>query len=308
VRANTIIAGVNKGGTTSLFVALSAHRQVFPSSIKETRYFVPAMYGRPLDPIGKYEAYFEGASDEAVRLEATPAYFYGGPRLIERVLEVCDDPKIIVLLREPVSQVVAYFGLLRSIVAIPRELTLTEYVKRADAISDRERSTSPATEWWVGARGARYADYLPAWHDSFGSNLRVLFTDDLAARPASLLQDLGTWLGIDPEPFGEVNMPRENRSMLYHNRRLQTMALRVNIRFEPFFRRHRRLKRVVRAAYYRLNGTPPDPQTDPVLDDLRAYFEEPNRRLAAQLREMGVKELPSWLVGGPVHRPKATSA
>jgi hypothetical protein len=38
-RADAVIAGVNKAGTTSLFVSLSTHPDVAPSAIKETRYF-----------------------------------------------------------------------------------------------------------------------------------------------------------------------------------------------------------------------------------------------------------------------------
>ena len=49
-RTDAIIAGVNKAGTTSLFVSLSTHPDVAPSAIKETRYFLPARYGQPLEP------------------------------------------------------------------------------------------------------------------------------------------------------------------------------------------------------------------------------------------------------------------
>ena len=50
-RTDAIIAGVNKAGTTSLFVSLSTHPDVAPSSIKETRYFLPARYGQSLPPV-----------------------------------------------------------------------------------------------------------------------------------------------------------------------------------------------------------------------------------------------------------------
>ena len=49
-RTDAVIAGVNKAGTTSLFVSLSTHPDVAPSAIKETRYFLPARYGQPLEP------------------------------------------------------------------------------------------------------------------------------------------------------------------------------------------------------------------------------------------------------------------
>ena len=58
--ANTVIAGVNKAGTTGLYVALSSHPQIAPSSVKETRYFLPLRYGRSPAPISEYASYFAG--------------------------------------------------------------------------------------------------------------------------------------------------------------------------------------------------------------------------------------------------------
>ena len=76
--SHAVIAGVNKAGTTSLFASLSTHPAVAPASIKETRYFLPARYGEPLEPLSVYDEYFAGAAPGAVRLEATPSYLYGG--------------------------------------------------------------------------------------------------------------------------------------------------------------------------------------------------------------------------------------
>ena len=76
-RTDAIIAGVNKAGTTSLFVSLSTHPDVAPSSIKETSYFLPPRYGEPLASASVWEGYFAHAGERAVRLEATPSYFYG---------------------------------------------------------------------------------------------------------------------------------------------------------------------------------------------------------------------------------------
>ena len=78
-RTDAIIAGVNKAGTTSLFVSLSTHPDVAPSSIKETRYFLPARYGAAARARRRCgTAYFADAGDRPVHLEATPSYFYGG--------------------------------------------------------------------------------------------------------------------------------------------------------------------------------------------------------------------------------------
>ena len=86
-RIDAIIAGVNKAGTTSLFVSLSTHPDVAPSSIKETRYFLPARYGEPLPPTAQWDAYFADAGDRPVHLEATPSYFYGGAAVAQAMRE-----------------------------------------------------------------------------------------------------------------------------------------------------------------------------------------------------------------------------
>jgi len=65
--ANAIIAGVNKAGTTSLFVTLAEHPDVAPASVKETKYFLPARWGQPLDPRAVYETYWECADSASVR-------------------------------------------------------------------------------------------------------------------------------------------------------------------------------------------------------------------------------------------------
>ena len=89
-RTDVVIAGVNKAGTTSLFVSLAEHPDVAPSAIKETRYFLPARYGDPLPPRQQWEQYF--TSDAPVRLEATPSYFYGGAAVATAMTSVLTEP------------------------------------------------------------------------------------------------------------------------------------------------------------------------------------------------------------------------
>jgi len=292
--ANTIIAGVNKAGTTSLFVSLQAHPQVATSSVKETRYFLPARYGEPLEPASVYESYFTHAGDRPVRLEATPAYFYGGESLVARMVEVLgSEVRAIVVLREPVSRLVSFFTFQKTRLRIPESMTLVDYLAAADRLSD--------------------ADFLPAWVDAFGPRLRVVFFDDLVSRPEIVLQEVATWLGIDPDAFPAPDLSSENRTTGFRFRGFQRVALFANDRLERFLRRHPALKQRLRAAYYRINGRAAReavPQT--VRAELEERYREPNERLAAQLRDAGVAEVPGW-VQGPrgrpaIHRRTATIA
>src|SRR3712207_9448996 len=55
---NLIIAGVGKGGTTSLFRYLGQHPQVCASRVKELRYFQSLRYGEPMAPLDQYTRHF----------------------------------------------------------------------------------------------------------------------------------------------------------------------------------------------------------------------------------------------------------
>ena len=294
--ANAIIAGVNKAGTTSLFVSLQAHPEVAISSVKETRYFLPARYGRPLEHASVYESYFTHAGDRPVRLEATPSYFYGGPPLIDRIVETLGpDVRIIVVLREPVSRLLSFFSFQKVRLRLPEDMTLPEYLAVSDGMDDADFS-DPDNEKWFGFRGGIYADYLPAWVTAFGPRLRIVFFDDLMAAPDRVLPDLAVWLGIDPDAFPETDLSSENRTTGFRLRSFQRLALFANNRMEKFLRRHPALKQRLRAAYYRLNGRASReavPQS--VRAELEERYREPNARLASQLRDFGVTEMPGWL-------------
>ncbi len=297
-RANTVIVGVNKAGTTSLFVSLSGHPAVAASSVKETRYFLPARWGRPLEPVQVYEDYFRDVGDRPVRLEATPSYFYGGEPLVQAMHELLGRPKVVVVLREPVSRLVSFFTFQKARLRLPADMTLGEYVAAGDRFGAAD-FRDPDKEPWFGFLGGCYADYLPAWLDARAVDLRVVFFDDLIGRPTEVLRDLAGWLGIDPEAFPKSELSSENRTTGFRNRGFQRAALAFNDRFERFLRRHHGLKERLRAAYYRVNGRS---ARERVPDDLRAElterYREPNARLAAQLRDSPVVtlgSLPSWL-------------
>lgn len=293
--ANAIIAGVNKAGTTSLFVTLAAHPHIAAASVKETRYFLPARWGRDLDPRAVYESYWTNDGAAPVRLEATPAYFSGGPALVTKVREVCGDPKIIVVLREPVSRLLSYFTFQQVRLRVPETMTIDEYLACADALTDDD-FRDPANEVYFGARGGVYADYLPDWTSEFGADVHVIFFDDLVARPDVTVAAAATFLGVDPAPLATLGLRSENRTRGFRSSGMQRVALDFNDRFEPFLRRHHGLKRRMRAAYFKVNGRPFPVSTTPTeRDALAARYTTANARLAEQLTLLGITALPTWL-------------
>ncbi len=300
-----IIAGVNKAGTSSLYVALGAHPDVCASTVKETRFFLPPRWGQALPPLSVYESYFEG--DQAVRLEASPSYCYGGADVATAIADNLADAQILLVLREPVDRALSFFAYQKTRLRVPRELSLAEYLAIADRMTDDD-FRDPANERYFAARGSCYADFLPAWAECFApSALHVIFFEDLVARTADVLASTVAWMGVDPARLPSRALADENRTTGFRRGGLQRIALGVNDRFERVLRRHPGVERRMRDLYYRVNGA----STAEAVDDLTRCqlaerFQEPNARLAQQLRAMGLA-LPNWLdetahADGPAER------
>ncbi len=301
-RLDVIIAGVNKAGTTSLFVSLSEHPTVVPSAVKETRYFTPARYGQPVEPVAVYEAYFPEPEVEAgdgaevsVRLEATPSYLYGAAPLARLIDETLPDARIIVVLREPVSRAISFFQYQKTRLRLPPDLSIEDYLAHADTLTAVD-FRDPANERYFAVGGSRYADFLPAWLEQFGSDrLLVLSFEELTAEPARILRETATWLGLDPSLLPAESLAAENKTTAFKSRRFQRLALGANDRFERILRRHPAVKRRMRALYFRLNGRSARSQiSDEVRRELGERFREPNARLYELLRSAGLA-VPPWL-------------
>jgi hypothetical protein len=295
MRANTVIAGVNKAGTTSLFVSLSGHADVAPASVKETRYFLPPRWGRPLEPVGVYEHYFDDAGDQKVRLEATPSYFYGGAAVADAVQDICgEDARVIVVLREPVSRFWSFFNYQKARLRIPEDMTGEAYLARADDMTDAD-FRDPENEAWFAFRGGCYSEWLPAWHERFGERLVVVWFEELMAEPALVLGTVARFLGIDPAGYASLELASENRTTAYRRAGLQRIALRANDRLERFLRRHYGLKERLRSLYYRVNGSSRrDRMPDTLRSELAVRYTEPNARLRDVLAAEG-RPAPAWL-------------
>lgn len=295
VRANAIIAGVNKAGTTSLFVSLSGHPEVAPAAVKETRYFLPPRWGQPLEPVAVYDEYFADSGTAAVRLEATPSYFYGGTAVVEAMRGVCgDELRVMVVLREPVSRFWSFFNYQKTRLRVPEDMTGEEYLGKAAGLTDAD-FRDPDNECWFGFRGGCYADWLPAWHDALGDRLSVVWFEELMQEPQRVLRETATFLGIDPAGYPSVELASENRTTGYKRAGMQKVALAANDRLERFLRRHYGLKEKLRALYYRINGSASrDRLPEPLRHELARRYVEPNAMLREQLTAMG-RSLPAWL-------------
>lgn len=295
---NLIIGGVNKAATTSLFMYLSEHPAICPSSIKEVQYFLPLRYGAlELPPIEEYAQYFDACDNSKYVMEATPGYFYGGMSVAQAIKEQLGDIRIIHLFRNPVDRLFSFYKFKKSMLELDRNISLEEYVRTCESLPSSERKKRKNNVYW-GVEGGFYADYINDWFDVFDENhLKILFTGYLKDDPALILTEICKWLGIDYTEFlASAELSLENRTVYYKNRLLQRLALLINWSAETYWRSHPRLKRALRRMYYSVNG---DSNNETMSESIREYLESVykpyNKRLAYELTNRGYLNLPNWL-------------
>jgi hypothetical protein len=246
---NLVIAGVGKGGTTSLFWYLSQHPDICASDAKEIRYFAALSEGdSDLPPIDSYAAHFRHCRGERYALEASPQYFHGGERVVEAMREVLGDPKVILTLRDPVDRLWSQFRFVKTRFGpVPDAMTFEEYVERNERVWRDDAPLIPAIVPFWHIKGGAYADHITPWFDGFGHDFRIVFFEDLARDPAEVIDGLASWLGVDRAPVRSFTYSVENRTVQTRSAVLQRMALFLNR--EELLGRHRRLKAPLRRLY-----------------------------------------------------------
>lgn len=293
---NLIIAGVNKAGTTSLFYYLKQHPQVAASSIKETFYYAPLIWGEEKADLSHYRRYFEHCSNEQVVLESTPRYLHGGAKLARAIKEDLGDIRIVMLLREPISRLYSFFSFKKRSLEIEKELSFSEFVNQCLTCSYDQPPKGDLQRNYLAIEDGFYAKYLEQWYGVFGDHLKVLFFDDLKKDPKQLTRELLEWLQLDLSFIEGINFESENKSIDYSNRRLHAIAIKAFRSAEHFFTANPKFKRTLRNLYYSINGG----QFDREIDDetrskLYAIYAPHNQELARLLAERGVKGMPEWL-------------
>lgn len=295
---NLVIAGVTKAGTTSLYRYLRQHPDIFPSDQKELRYFLPLRYGEPVGPLHEYAAHFDGWSTQRYGMEASPGYFYGGAAVAEALAATLPDVRVVIMLREPGQRAWSFFNFMRSRAQLPQEATFEPWLDRCEELVqagvDQDRSNHP----YSGLGTGRYDQWIDAWISVFGDRLRIVFFDELTKDTTATVKSLCRWLGIDEAEADSFAYHVENRTRQFRFRKLQRIALRVNMANARFLERHPAVKRSITRVYYSLNRQPARASMSPEARRRLDEFYAPTlAHLAAVLRPDELERSPRWVTG-----------
>lgn len=179
-RPNLLIAGSQKSGTTWLHQSLDKSSAIFGSKVKELDYFNKPKCHRPA-LLAEYLEHFPEQPGVRYYMESTPHYFRiprGDVDTAANVRDLLVDPKIIVILRQPVKRYASAY--VHHMMRGRREYTPT--------------ITEITDDFGMVTLG-RYAQNLEHWLGYF-PDIKVVFHDDLVSDPTGLIDDVMAYLGL----------------------------------------------------------------------------------------------------------------
>lgn len=219
---NLFIAGVEKGGTTSLWRYLDAHPDVFMSKVKEPSYFTTDRH-EAAKTEAQYLSLFEGRS-ERWRGEASVRYFYD-ELAPERIQAASAEARILIILRNPVDRAYsAYWGTSRS-----------GYERRSFREAVEVELEGGAAFEAQGPRKAYvgrsyYLRPVERFLRAFGERVLVVFLEELRQEPRREMEAVFRFLDIDPSVADEIGVDVHNTFWRPRNRLVELAMSSVRAR------------------------------------------------------------------------------
>lgn len=195
-----LVVGAQKSGTTSLFVLLSKHPQLFLPSRKEVQFFSsPALYPKGLDWYS--QEFFAACPDGRLAGEVSPQYMTS-TEIARRVHDDLPEAKIIAILRDPIDRAFSHYRM-----ACRRE---QEHRSSVEAFASAALITEEDTTAPVSDRYLQFSDYervLSEYLRLYGRDrMLILFQEDLDKRPETVMRQVCAFLGIDEVIPDNVNV------------------------------------------------------------------------------------------------------
>ena len=298
---NLLIAGVPKAGTSSLFSYLGQHPDVCTATTKEVRYFAPLMeQGGTLPPPATFARYFAHCGEQRYALEATPSYCYGGERVLRAIDETLPDPRIIIILRDPVDRLVSAYRFQQGRENLDGIRSFPEYVAACEHVYRRTNGVAPGQGHLKGLSIGFYGDYVPQWLDTFADRVRIVFFEDLTSNPLGPVGDLCRWLTIDDRAAGSFDYAIRNKTVTPRSATFARMVFGAKRKLDAVVPRGSVVRRSLRAGYRNVNSRrDASERIDPAARrDVAELYRDSNRIVADALRARGHGALPDWLSTG----------
>lgn len=288
-----IIPGVHKGGTTSLYKYLGDHDHFFAPLRKELHHFTPLIYGKQTAPLEEYLSNFKNATDNAIRLDISPSYLYGGQQIIDE-LKKLGRVKILVILRSPTQRFISFYKQGITVGRISANENIHEFLKKSKSAYETFQHDGKHIDDFYNRslREGCYAHYITPWLDAFGKDLKIVYFEDLVREPKTTLNSICSWLSI-PSIYENYTFEVANKSTRPSNQKLGKFASRFFLRYERFFRKNERLKIFLKKIYGRLNTSNYERTKPEEIEEIELFYAEHNQNFRSIMESYNLNK-PNW--------------
>lgn len=296
---NLLIVGVPKAGTGSLFAYLAQHPDICRSDEKELgyfNYFNPARHpDQEPPPIDSYMQHFTQCTGQRYAMEATPSYSFQGEPVVAAIQRVLQQPRIVLSLRSPADRLWSAYTFQRSLGNISGIHSFEEYLTECER-RRREGTDLLPHSAVQGLSIGFYAEYLGIWLEAFGGNLKVVFAEEMAGDPTTVVEELLRWLELDAEAVSAMDLGARNVTKHARSPRAARTVYTLKRRVDRANVLPPELRERFRRGYLRLNAGAlserPHPRT---LQRAEAMYRDSTAATARMLLAHGYRGLPSWL-------------
>lgn len=296
---NFLIIGAAKCGTSSLYMYLKQHPEIYMSAVKEPHFFSFTSETKKtkgpgdtvsvaITDIAEYESLFDGVKDEKAIGEASPTYIYQ-PQAPERIHQLIPDVKIIAILRNPAERAFsAYMHVVRD-----RRETANGF---AHALAmENNRINENWGPIWHYKNGGFYYQQLRRYFDLFPrDNIKIFLHEDFRKDQKSLLRDIFKFLEVDtsfePDISVKFNVSGEQKNRFIHTLTLMLFETPNPIRWFSRNLIPERLRWKVTNHIRRLNLKKQSIPQDIKTDLIKQYQED-----ILQLEDLINRDLSNWL-------------
>jgi hypothetical protein len=207
-----IIAGVQKGGTTSLFKYLELHPDVATSFTKEAHFFNWSYeHGKSY-----YKAFFPLKAQTANKIvgESSPDYI-DNPYVPERLAKMYPNIKLIFIFRNPAERAYSHYQMTctfgSEIENQPFEIALDLEQERLKPIKEKMQNDPLFYDlklcFYNYLEKGHYADQLRNWLKYFSRDqMLILKSEDLFADPESIYRQAEEFLGLSHHPLKDFKV------------------------------------------------------------------------------------------------------
>lgn len=295
---NFLIAGAAKSGTTAFYYQLKGHPEIYLSPVKEPCYFSSTVLHLPQpgikDELKSYVKTFEeycklfaNAGDKKAVGEASADTLYFYEKTIPVIKQVLGDPKIIILLRDPVDRAFsAYLHLVRD---------NREYLSFEDGLKEEEERIRRDWQcmWHYKNRGMYYRQ-VKAFKEAF-SRVHIVLYEDFRRNPRDVIRQACEFLEVDTSYKPADTRARYNVSGFPRFRALNNIFLMKNIVQRTARKVGSAILTEDRWAKFRDSVRAKLFVKSPMIPETRAHLQQVFREDILRLQDLLQRDLGHWL-------------